>query len=1235
MLTLVFWNPRGILNKQVEAKEFLTAQGAAYAGISESQTYKSGQELSDSKWRWDAGTEFAPSVSGARPAKGVGAFVDTTKVVGSLIRTDKYTVWHRVETLGGENPIVVGVGYWPKSTDVQGHIEANRELSISLALFREQNYRVIFGGDLNAHTGAGKDNLPQDTAGTLMLQTAAYAGMVLVHTMPGKCSGGEVTRRQVQENGIQESWIDYVMCSDSLTHCIKSMVVDGNLRGSDHFALVIKLDNLQVKLPEHTSALREVWRLDEIKSPPECWSWVDGCQERFSSWITHTHEVLRTAQAAGVEAAGLADVIEHSFQVALDEVAAEHIGTKWVGPKATPILDAAARGAIKHRDICQDVLLWTMRDVRTPEHERRAARTQFTAASRAVVAVAAQRRHLAELKLFRNVEQYQGNSKVFWDKFKKLHNSIVVSKSPPPVAVNADGITVTEPVEVLRAWRDFCASIASADLEGTREEGIYNEEYKCEVEDRLKWLRSVCLHQPNLDHAITAEEVFTALRKLRMGSAPGEDGLLTNMLKTAAHAVNTNKLRPAALGGNSVVDSIVLLFNYIFESEVWPARWSTGVIVPLHKGDSRLDPANYRPITLMAVMGKLFGSIINARLQDFSERTGSISDYQGGFRRGRGTNDQIFLLREILASRKERAMPTYATYIDVRKAYDTVWREQAYVRIHDSGVKGRLWRQLQAMHANLTRVVRHPLGMTDSFPVERGVAQGAVESPWIYASFIDGLAAALKEAGLGIWIAGEQVPLLMYADDVVMLASSQDELAQMNAVATAFAHHNRFEFNGKKSGVMAFAVTTAQRARCTARAWKLFGEKVKVVAEYEYLGTTTPLDGLSWRKHVDEAITKAKHRSNDLLWIFGGDKGMRARTAITLWQSLVRPQLEYASEVWAGQVTQEQTLRVEQVQMKFLRGTLGLHEKGSGVADEVVRAETGCERIRDRWTKLQLGYFRRLFAAPATRLLRKVAEFRWGERVHMHRAGGRYGTRGWMASAETALTRVGLQAFWDRPADAAAQDPAEWGRVVYVAVDTTSDAARTARMVGLSSATTYTSVKDWGRTPKAYAFSSGEVGLLGQHVHERYLDDRVDLKGARLKMLCRTGCLPTMERVGREVRPKWAKERRTCMACNEGAVETVQHFILDCPNYEHHRKELFCAVDKTLTRALDGTQIEQWRNGGQGHRLRILLGGRIGDPPIEDRIDRSVKRFLRKAWNKRAPIGLAINTVLGTKYDVK
>jgi hypothetical protein len=87
------------------------------------------------------------------------------------------------------------------------------------------------------------------------------------------------------------------------------------------------------------------------------------------------------------------------------------------------------------------------------------------------------------------------------------------------------------------------------------------------------------------------------------------------------------------------------------------------------------------------------------------------------------------------------------------------------------------------------------LGLTDSFEVQRGVAQGAVESPWLYSNFIDGLAKELKKANLGVWIAGRQVPLLMYADDVIV---SQLELTQMNKIVSDFAFRNRFQFNGSK-----------------------------------------------------------------------------------------------------------------------------------------------------------------------------------------------------------------------------------------------------------------------------------------------------------------------------------------------------------------------------------------------------------------------------------------------------
>jgi hypothetical protein len=909
-------------------------------------------------------------------------------------------------------------------------------------------------------------------------------------------------------------------------------------------------------------------------------------------------------------------MLDWSFQAALDELAAEHLGTRWVGPKGAPMLCAVGRAAVEQRELTQDVLKRVMKDTDSSEMMKSQARLHFLAASRAVLAVAEKKKKVAELRLFRDVEEKQGDSKLFWGRFREIRNSIVVNKAPPPVAVNAKGVTVTDPVEVLRAWRDFSAAIASADLTGTKEEGIYDDEYKYDVEDRLEWLRRVRVHQPDLDHPFMAEEVFAAIRKLRMGSAPGEDGILPDIVKTAADAMNNSKLRE----GNTVVAAITELFNFMFTNEVWPSRWSTGVITPLFKEDSRLDPSNYRPITLLSIMGKLFGSVINARLTRFSEATDSICDEQGGFRRSRGTPDQILILREVLASRKERGLPTYATYIDARKAYDTVWREQAYTRVYDLGVQGKLWRQLQTMHAGLSRRVRHPLGLTDPFDVQRGVAQGAVESPWLYSTFIDALARELKQAGLGIWIAGRQLALLMYADDIVFLASSQTELTRMNAIATAFAKRNRFQFNGGKSAVMSFNVTPSEKARCKAGKWELFGEAVMVKPAYTYLGTVVPEDATCWKAQVDSAIAKAQRRSADLLWVCRDDKGIRPRTALTLWQSLVRPLLEYASELWGATITKDQEQRAELVQTTFLRGTLGLHNNGSGVSNHVVRAEAGCERLKDRWAKLQLGYWRRICIAPGLRLLRQVVMFRYRERQHF---GSLYGRRGWLPSLERTMTHVGLSLYWDTPAAIDSVSKAEWKDIVYSAVGNKSNETRAAEMLMQPSTRLYDSVKDWGHNTKAYSFSQGEEGKLGQLVPERYLDDRDDLKGTRLKMLSRMGCLPLMDRVAREQRPAWPKESRVCLACSQGEVEDISHFVLGCPAYSRQRTRLLANLGTIVTPHL-----------GRAEALRIILGKRIGAPRVEDRIDREVKRFLRKAWNVRSPFTRAINDTLDTNYDV-
>jgi len=1232
-LVLIFFNARAIGNKADVFKSFMTEVGADYGGISESRTYNDEASLSDDKFRWDAGTEGRPK-SGSGPSRGMGAFINRKEINATVVETGVYTHWHRIETLPGKGevdntPLFIGVGYFPDSKDVKGHTKANKELAACLRKYSPLGH-VVFGGDLNAHTSMNGDKSPSDDAGAMLMRTVIDTDMLVVNAMDGLCTGGP-TRRQVQQDGVQESTLDYVLCSPSLSSNITTLEIRDNQMGSDHRPMVLNLRGLKTFKPGKVPA-REVWDISNIPLPEDDWSWVLACRDQFTKWIEEAGGIIKTLDAANAESQRLADILDWSFQCALDEVAYTHLGTKFVRNRPTPGLDATTKLLIQQEQVAKEAMRMVYDQLGSTEGEKKRARKQLLAASRAVMSAAMRKREVAELTLFRDVEANQGDSKLFWGRFKRLRGTTRINKSPPPVATNDKGEAITDPVEVLRVWRRFSAAIASSNLEGTQEEGIYDDEYKAEVEDRLALLREARLHHPILDRPISRLEVWAAIRKLKLGKAPGEDGILTDILKTAADGVGTSTMREGGgLGENSVVSALCLLFNFVLDREVWPERWGTGVIFPLHKHDSRLEPGNYRPITLLSVVGKMFGIVVNSRVMAYSEAVGAISDEQGGFRRNRGCPDQIFIWREILESRRERKLPTYATFVDVRKAYDTVWREKAYVDIHDAGINGKLWRQLQTMHAGLTRRVMHPLGHTDPFDVERGVAQGAVESPWIYSMFIDGLAKALKRAGHGIMIAGRRVPLLMYADDVVLMASTQRELMAMNAIATDFARRNRFEYNGKKSGVMIFNTKPDALNRAKTAKWELFGKKVEVVDSYTYLGTVTTRSGGEWTKHVLGAISRAKRRSNDLLYMCRYDRGIRPRTAVTLWQSLVRPILEYASEIWSGQIPRYLEQKAEAVQLKFVRGVVGLHKNGSGVANEVLRAEVGCERLRDRWAKLRLGYWRRVFTAPRGRLLRDVAEFRRREWIASNGRG--WGSRGWMPTMKATLDTYGMKTAWDHP-EKISRTAGGWKARVYRAVDGHTDENRADTLLTKPSTARYAALKDWGPNPENYSFSSGEVGKLGQHVPERYLDDRFDLKGTRLKMLCRLGSLPVAERVGKERRPPWPAEYRTCSACNMGKIEDTNHLVMECPLYESKRVALLRQVVRELAKSDGDVTAIGFANMTARDQLNVLMGKRIADPAAEDRIDRNVKRFLSKCWNLRSEVTGALNRVLSTSYGI-
>ena len=131
----------------------------------------------------------------------------------------------------------------------------------------------------------------------------------------------------------------------------------------------------------------------------------------------------------------------------------------------------------------------------------------------------------------------------------------------------------------------------------------------------------------------TAEEILKAIKQLKTNKSSGPDRLINEFF---IH------------GKNVLLPILLSLFNKIFEKGTFPEEWSEGYIIPLHKKGSRSEAENYRGITLLSSLGKLFTRVINNRLTDWSEEYYVLIEAQAGFRVNMSTIDDVFVLHSLL-----------------------------------------------------------------------------------------------------------------------------------------------------------------------------------------------------------------------------------------------------------------------------------------------------------------------------------------------------------------------------------------------------------------------------------------------------------------------------------------------------------------------------------------------------------------------------------------------------------
>ena len=168
----------------------------------------------------------------------------------------------------------------------------------------------------------------------------------------------------------------------------------------------------------------------------------------------------------------------------------------------------------------------------------------------------------------------------------------------------------------------------------------------------------------------------------------------------------------------------------IWKTQQWLPDWKRSVFIPIPKKGKAKECSNYHTTALILHTSKVMLKILQARLQQYVNR--ELPDVQDGFRKGRGTRDQIANIHWIIEKAREFQKNIYFCFIDYTKAFDRVDHSQLWKILQEMGIPDYLTCLLRNLYAGQEATVRTGHGTTDWFQIRKGVHQGCMLSLYLF-----------------------------------------------------------------------------------------------------------------------------------------------------------------------------------------------------------------------------------------------------------------------------------------------------------------------------------------------------------------------------------------------------------------------------------------------------------------------------------------------------------------------
>ena len=388
--------------------------------------------------------------------------------------------------------------------------------------------------------------------------------------------------------------------------------------------------------------------------------------------------------------------------------------------------------------------------------------------------------------------------------------------------------------------------------------------------------------------SIGVGQVFKHINELKNSLSVGPDGIPSFLLKQCVYALSV---------------PLQKIFSLSLSSGSFPQQWKYSYVCPIHKSGNKSDITNYRPISIISHIPKIFESIITNMISTLFKYV--ISENQHGFFAARSACTNLLCYQNKILNAFDKGHQIDSVYTDFSKAFDKVNHQVLLMKLSNNGLSGPLLSWFKTYLSERFQIIRYKNYYSRPIHVTSGVPQGAHLAPLLFSLFINDIKDVILFSDI-----------LLFADDIKIYRpiTSLDDCYKLQMDLNSlnlWCSKNKMSLNVNKCKSMSFYKIRSP----IIFQYHIDNCDLDRVAAVVDLGVLFTHD-LNFKAHINNICNRAL-RSLGFVTRNTGDFS-DAGTIRAIYFSIVRSLLEYCTPIWTPYQT-TLTNKIEKINQKFLR----------------------------------------------------------------------------------------------------------------------------------------------------------------------------------------------------------------------------------------------------------------------------------------------------------------------------